>query len=109
MFEIDSTNNEIQMIKFGQGGKVWFELPVLGQKGLPVGLMTAFAMLYDKVQNGSFTEASTASAWTYFIDVIRSNYPDAIIPLSKLDEAQLKQVITHWVQQSPGFDPKVLA
>lgn len=106
MFEIDKAESEIQMIDFGQDGKVLFRLPQLGQKGLPVGLMSAFAIFYDKVHTTGFTDRATASAWAYFIDVLRTNYPDAILPLSRLDEDQLSQVISHWVQKSPGFDPK---
>ncbi len=107
MFEIEEeAAKDLEMIEFGQAGKVLFKLPRLGQKGLPIGLMTAFTIFYDRVQTTGFTESSTASAWTYFIDVLRSNFPDSVIPLSRLNEEQIKQVITHWVQVSPEFDPK---
>lgn len=110
MFELDSTTTETQMIDFGMKGKVLFQLPVLGQKGVPVGVMSAFAIFYDKVQSGrKMTEQEVSSAWGYFIQTLADSYPDATRQLSRLDEEQLKSVIAHWVQKSGeigGFDPK---
>ncbi|MEZ5110924.1 MAG: hypothetical protein R2732_05415 [Microbacteriaceae bacterium] len=110
MFELDSTTTETPMIDFGMNGKVLFQLPVLGQKGVPVGVMSAFAIFYDKVQSGRrMTEQEVSSAWGYFIQTLADSYPDATRQLSRLDEDQLKAVIAHWVQKSGeigGFDPK---
>lgn len=112
MFELDLDAVETPMIDFGQKGKVLFQLPVLGKKGVPVGVMSAFAIFYDKVQSGrKMTDQETSSAWGYFITVLADSYPDATRQLSRLDEEQLKGVIAHWVQESSklgGFnaDPK---
>lgn len=112
MFELDPTTTETQMIDFGTNGKVLFRLPVLGTKGVPIGLMSAFAIFYDKVQSGrKMTEHEVASAWGYFIQTLADSYPDATRQLSRLDEEQLGGVIAHWVQKSGevgGYDPKAV-
>ena len=106
MFELETESTDVPMIDFGRNGKVLFQLPVLGSKGVPVGVMSAFAMFYDKVQSGrNMTDQEVSAAWGYFIQVLADAYPDATRQISRLDEDQLKSVITHWVKESEGFDP----
>ena len=113
MFELLKTENTIPMIDFGWDGKVLFQLPVLGSEGVPVGIMSAFAIFYDKVQQGRpMTEREVASAWGFFIQTLADTYPDATRQLARLDEANLKHVIEHWVKTSEdqaGFNPKDLS
>lgn len=110
MFEISGKSSETRMIDFGSDGKVLFQLPVLGDPGVPAGITFAFGLFWDKLQNrNKMTDKAVMSAWSYFIDVMSATYHDATIELGSLDEKQLKQVIEHWVQESSkigGYDPK---
>lgn len=109
MFELDTDPAETPMIDFGSKGRVLFQLPVLGAKGVPVGVMSAFSLFYDKIQSGrKMTELEVTSAWNFFIQSLADSYPDATRQLARLDEKQLGDVIKHWVEKSGqlgGFDP----
>ena len=110
MIELGSNNHDVKMIDFGRDGETLFQLPVLGQKGVPMGIMSAFGIFWDKIQSGrKMTENETASAWSFFIQSLADSYPDATRQIARLDEDNLKHVITEWVRQSSeitGFDPK---
>jgi hypothetical protein len=111
MFELDGEQSELKMIDFGttKDGKrkVLFQLPVLGQPGVPMGLMSAFGIFYDQVQSGrKLTDQQVAQSWSYFIQTLADSYPDATRQMARLDETQLKAVIEHWVRESDGYDPK---
>lgn len=110
MINIESTEEELEMIDFGRKGKPWFSLPVLGQKGVPMGITSSFSIFWEKFGNGErMSERTVASAWNYFIDSLRDSFPDATRALSMLDQEQFKQVIGEWVKQSNergGYDPK---
>lgn len=110
MFELKETTTDFEMIDFGFNGKVLFQLPLLGQPGIPMGIMSAFGIFYDKFSQGrSMTESEVASSWSYFIQTLTDSFPDASRQLARLDVNQFKDVITEWVQQSnakTGFDPK---
>lgn len=109
MFELDPDTTDIPMIDFGSKGKVLFQLPVLGSRGVPVGVMSAFSLFYDKVQSGrKLTELEVTSSWNFFIQTLADSYPDATRQLARLDEKQLGDVIKHWVEKSSeigGFTP----
>lgn len=110
MIELSSTSEQAKMIDFGRDGKVLFQLPVLGSKGVPMGITTSFSLFYDKFSSGrQLTEQEVASAWNFFIQSLADSYPDATRQLARLDEDGLKHVITHWVKVSGeqgAFDPK---
>lgn len=110
MIELGKNNDDVKMIDFGRDGKVLFQLPVLGQDGVPMGIMSAFAIFYDRIQSGrSMTEKETSSSWAFFIQTLADAYPDATRQIASLDEKNLKLVISEWVRQSndvTGFDPK---
>lgn len=110
MFELGKNVDTVEMIDFGRNGKVLFQLPVLGQDGIPMGIMSAFGIFYDKFGQGrSLSEAEVASAWSFFIQTLADSYPDATRRLAMLDQTQFKQVIEEWVRQSndkTGYDPK---
>lgn len=107
MFELDLENEKTPMIDFGANGRVLFQLPVLGSKGVPMGIMSAFAIFWEKYQSGrKLSEHEVASAWNFFIEVMRDTYPDAVRQLARLDEANLGHVLKHWITVSgeQGFD-----
>lgn len=104
--ELEPAGVELEMIEFGFNGKVLFKLPKLGQRGVPVGIMSAFGIFYDRMQAGrALSDAEIASAWSFFIQTLADSYPEATRQLARLDEDQLRQVITAWVQRS-DYDPK---
>ena len=110
MFELEDNELETRFIDFGRNGKVQFRLPVLGDDGVPMGIMSAFGIFWDKFQQGrSLTEQEVASAWSFFIQTLADSYPDATRKLARLDKNQLGDVLKHWVQKSEEiakFDPK---
>lgn len=110
MFELKDSPTELEMIDFGTKGKVLFQLPVLGQQGIPMGIVSSFGIFYDKFGNGrKLTEPEVASAWSFFIETLRDSFPDATRQLARLEQDQFGDVIKHWVQASQdktGFDPK---
>lgn len=110
MIELGSNADTVKMIDFGRDGKTLFQLPVLGQKGVPMGIMSAFGIFWDKIQSGrKMTENETASAWSFFIQTLADSYPDATRHIARLDEDNLQLVMTEWLRQSAdvtGFDPK---
>lgn len=110
MFELKDTELETRFIDFGSKGKVLFQLPVLGDDGVPMGIMSAFGIFWDKFQQGrDLTESEVASAWSFFIQTLADSYPDATRQLARLDQNQFKDVLEHWVKQSQeisGYDPK---
>ena len=115
MYELQSSTADVPMIPFGVkdksgADKILFELPVLGSKGVPIGIMSAFSMFWEKFQSGrSLTEREVSSAWNFFIETLRDIYPDAVVYMAQMDEDGLKGVINHWVttsREQGGFDPK---
>ncbi|MDI6024462.1 hypothetical protein QBL02_13020 [Leucobacter sp. UT-8R-CII-1-4] len=110
MFELDNSELETRFIDFGSKGKVLFQLPVLGDDGVPMGIMSAFGIFWDKFQQArDLTESEVASAWSFFIQTLADSYPDATRQLARLDRNQFKGVLEHWVQKSQeiaGYDPK---
>lgn len=107
MFELELDNEHTPMIDFGHNGKVLFQLPVLGAKGVPMGITSAFAMFWEKFQQGrKLTEREVASAWAFLIQTLADTYPDATRELARLDENNLSHVLKHWVAVSAehGFD-----
>ena len=110
MIELGQNTDAVKMIDFGRAGKVLFQLPVLGQKGVPMGVLSAFAIFWDKIQSGrKMTEQETASSWSFFITTLADSFPDATRQIATLDEDNLRLVMTEWLRQSAeitGFDPK---
>lgn len=110
MFELDATPESVPMIDFGRDGKVLFQLPVLGAPGVPLGITSAFSLFYDKVQSGrKLTDLEVSSSWNFLIQTLADSYPDATRQIARLDETNLKHVITHWVSKSSeigDFDAK---
>lgn len=107
MIELEPVDVKPEMIDFGHKGKVLFQLPVLGAKGVPLGLMTAFSMFWEKYQSGrSLTEREVSAAWNFLVQTMADTYPDATRQVAMLDEDNLKLVLSEWVRQSgeQGFD-----
>ena len=104
-----SDTNEIPVIEFGDGTNVLFTLPVLGAKGVSMGVMSA-ATIIQKALDAPRAErdAETARAWAIFVDVMADNYPTATRHLARLDPPQLSHVLKHWFEKSSelgDFDP----
>lgn len=110
MIELGKNADTVEMIDFGREGRVLFQLPVLGQKGVPMGVMSAFAIFWDKIQSGrKMSESETASSWSFFIQTLADAFPDATRQIAGLDEENLRLVMTEWLRQSAevtGYDPK---
>lgn len=110
MFELNESDAELEMIDFGSKGKVLFQLPVLGQPGVPMGIVSSFGIFYDKFsQSRKLSEPEVAAAWSFFVQTLADTFPDATRQLARLDDVQFAGVIKHWVQQSSersGFNPK---
>lgn len=107
MIELENVDEKPQMIDFGMNGRVLFQLPVLGSSGVPLGLMTAFSMFWEKYQSGrSLTELEVSTAWNFLIQTLADSYPDATRQVARLDEQNLKLVLRSWVEKSgeAGFD-----
>ena len=111
-FVIPGLNDDekvVQMIEFGDGKATLFSLPVLGAKGVPIGLMNAVVLLLRANEAHSERDVQYANAWAYFVDVLADNYPTTARHLASFDEVQFKHVMDHWFEQSKelgGFDPK---
>lgn len=117
MYELQSSTADVPMIPFGVKDKhgvdkILFKLPVLGSKGIPIGIMSSFSMFWEKFQVGrSLTEREVSSSWNFFIETLRDTYPDAVVHMAQMDEDGLSGVINHWVTASKeqgGFDPKAV-
>lgn len=115
MYELQSPESDVPMIPFGvkdKDGKdkILFELPVLGSKGVPMGIVSSFSLFWEKFQTGrSLTEREVAASWNFFIETLRDTYPDAVRRMAQMDEPGIGGVIKHWVKESEengGFDPK---
>lgn len=111
MIELEPTTETVPMIDFGRDGKVLFKLPVLGAKGVPMGITSSFSLFWEKYSSGRpLTEQEVSSTWNFFIQSLADSYPDATRQLARLDEDALKHVITHWVKESGeqgGFAARV--
>ena len=111
MFVLSENEGEVRFIDFGNDkGKMLFQLPVLGDDGVPMGIMSAFGIFWSKFQDSrDLSEQEVACSWSFFIDVLGVTYPDATIQLAKLDRRNFQHVIEHWVSESSriaGFNPK---
>ena len=72
-----------RMIDFGRDGKVSFQLPVLGDEGVPVGIMSAFAMFYDRYHDDTLVldkwfalQAAAQRADTVSVVEALASHPD---------------------------------
>lgn len=101
---------ESQVIEFGDGERVLFTLPVLGTKGVAMGLVTGAMMLGRALDlTGPERNEELGRAWAFFIDTLSSSHPKATRHIAALDFDNVKHVIDHWFEKSReigGFDPK---
>lgn len=113
MLEISDNADGVELIDFGRTDKngkkkILFQLPMLGAKGVPMGITSAFSLFYDKINAGrALTDAEVSSSWNFFIQTLADSYPDATRQLARLDEENLKHVIKYWVSESADYSPKV--
>lgn len=95
---------EAKLIQFDIVGVGEFQLPVLGQPGVPFGVTSAFGVFENARKGG--TEQQKLSAWSLMIQTLSDSYPAAVRVLSRLDSEDVATVFLEWGKQSKDFDPK---
>lgn len=108
---LEEKPEEQLVIGFGTSEKTLFTLPVLGQSGVPLGVMTGAMMLSRALDlpDGPDRNGEVSRAWAFFIDVLATSYPAATRHIASLDFENVQHVLTHWFDKSKelgGFDPK---
>ena len=109
MFVLKDKTSEVRMIDFGDGKRTLFQLPVLGDDGVPMMLNATVALMVEAFEGGAPSNSKVADLWGTFINVLGANYPKAIEHISQMDTEQFKYVLDHWFSASKsmsGFDPK---
>ena len=103
-------DQETRVIEFGDGERKLFSLPVLGEKGVPMGLVTGAMMLSRALDLvGPERDKELGNAWAFFIDTLATSYPAATRHIASLDFENIRHVMDHWFEKSKelaGFDPK---
>lgn len=109
MFVLEDKSPEVRMIDFGDGERVLFSLPVLGDAGVPIMVSTSVALIMEAFKGGRPADAQIASLWGTFVDAVGGSYPHAMKHLGAMDIEQLKHVLDHWFSESArlaDFSPK---
>lgn len=109
---LEGPQSEQLVIEFGTSEKTLFSLPVLGQSGVPLGVVTGAMMLSRALDlpDGPDRNGEVSRAWAFFVDVLATSYPTATRHIASLDFENVQHVLTHWFDKSKelgGFDPKV--
>lgn len=100
-----STPVDAPLIEFNIEGVGKFQLPVLGQPGVPFGITNAFGV-FQSAQDGGNDQQKLA-AWSLMIQTLADTFPAAVRVLSRLDGDDVAQVFTAWGNESKAYDPKV--
>ncbi|MET0716412.1 MAG: hypothetical protein ABWY57_16015 [Mycetocola sp.] len=96
--------SEVPLIQFNIVGVGEFQLPVLGQPGVPFGVTSAFGVFESSRKGGS--EQQKLGAWSLLIQTLSDSYPAAVRVLSRLDGDDVAEVFASWGKESADFDPK---
>jgi hypothetical protein len=88
-------------IEFNIVGVGKFDLPVLGQKGTPFGITSAFGVFQD-----AQSDEQKLSAWAMLVQALSDSYPQAVRVLARLDGEDVARVFTAWGEKSKEYDPK---
>jgi|GEM_PF-2286556 len=91
------------LIQFNIEGVGEFQLPVLGQPGVPFGVTSAFGQFMN-AKEGS--DDQKLASWTQLIRTLADTYPAAVRVLSRLDGDDVGAVFSAWGEESEGYDPK---
>ncbi|TXK17407.1 hypothetical protein [Homoserinibacter sp. GY 40078] len=94
-------------IEFNIVGYGKFELPVLGQPGVPLGITTAFGIFQD-AENGN-NDSQKLAAWSHLIQSLVDSFPKASRILARLDGPTVAQVFRRWGEKSNEYDPSLVS
>ncbi len=95
---------EADLIEFNVVGVGKFQLPVLGEHGVPFGITNAFGLFEQAQDTGD--DRQKVAAWSYLIDTLRQFYPAAVRTLSGLGQTDVAAIFTRWGELSKGYNPK---
>lgn len=98
-----ASTDEVKLIEFDIVGVGKFQLPVLGQPGVPFGITSAFGQFMN-AKDGS--DDQKLASWTQLIRTLSDTYPAAVRVLSRLDGDDVGQVFSSWGEESKNYDPK---
>lgn len=99
-----SSTDDAPLIQFNIEGIGAFQLPVLGQPGVPFGITNAFGV-FESARNGGNDQQKIA-AWSFMVQTLADTYPAAVRVLSRLDGDDVAAVFTAWGKESKDYDPK---
>lgn len=94
---------DVPLIEFDIVGVGKFQLPVLGQPGVPFGITSAFG-LFQHSKGGD--DGQKLAAWSQLIATLSDSYPSAVRVMSKLDGDDIADIFTAWGKESKDYDPK---
>ncbi|MDF2045152.1 hypothetical protein P2P98_03180 [Microbacterium sp. Kw_RZR3] len=98
-----SSAAEAPLIEFNIEGFGKFNLPVLGQPGVPFGITNAFGV-FQSAQDGGNDQQKLA-AWSLMTQTLADTYPSAVRILSRLDGDDVAAVFTAWGNESKKYVP----
>lgn len=105
MVNIKPTSTDaMPLIEFNIEGVGSFQLPVLGQPGVPFGITSAFGVFENTRKGG--TDQQKLGAWSLMIQTLADTFPAAVRVLSRLDGDDVAAVFTAWGKESADYDPK---
>lgn len=99
-----ASTDSVPLIEFNIQGVGRFQLPVLGQPGVPFGITSAFGVFESAREGG--TDQQKLAAWSLMIQTLADTYPAAVRVLSRLDGDDVGAVFTAWGKESKDYDPK---
>jgi len=94
---------DVPLIEFNIVGVGEFQLPVLGQPGVPFGITSAFG-IFENSRGGN--DSQKLAAWSQLIQTLSDSYPAAVRVLSRLDGEDIAAVFRSWGSESKSYDPK---
>lgn len=98
-----ASTDSAPLIEFNIVGVGKFQLPVLGQPGVPFGVTSAFGV-FQNAKDGN--DEQKLAAWSQMIQTLSDTYPAAVRVMSRLDSEDIGKVFTAWGEQSGAYDPK---
>lgn len=98
-----STAHDMPLIEFNIEGIGKFQLPVLGQPGVPFGITNAFGV-FESARGGGNDQQKLA-AWSLMTQTLADTFPAAVRILSRLDGDDVAAVFTAWGKESKDYKP----
>ena len=97
-----STTTAVPTIQFDIVGVGEFLLPVLGAKGVPFGITSAFGLFMNAKDGGS--DEQKLGAWAQLITTLSDTYPGAVRTMARLDEDDIAAIFEAWGTQSSEYE-----